>query len=122
MPHQWCADPQASRIVELESEKADLREELDAVLSDWNALVRAIGAPANGTAIGHAAKLKAENERLAQSAKDLREALRRLITYGDGNSFCGPVVVGVRRWFDSGMTGPLPALPAFIVEQESLKR
>ena len=52
--------PPKSRNAEAER----LRTELDAVLSDWNALVKASGSPTNGGAIGHVAAMAAEVERL----------------------------------------------------------
>ena len=55
-------------IASLRQQLADIKEELQYVLNDWNALVRAIGAKKNGTAIGEAHLL----------VKQLAEAQERL--------------------------------------------
>ena len=47
-----------------------LRAERDSVLSDWNALVSALGSPTNGGAVGHARALRAE----VQSLTDDRDS------------------------------------------------
>ncbi|MCA3266031.1 MAG: hypothetical protein ING19_08160, partial [Azospirillum sp.] len=58
-----------------------LRAERDALLSEWNAIVLAIGAPKHGTAVAHAAVLKARAElaerkcaTLEREAREAREA------------------------------------------------
>jgi hypothetical protein len=50
-----------------------LREELTAVLSDWNALVQAIGSPTNGGAVAHAKALQKRVSELEQQNEGLRQ-------------------------------------------------
>ncbi len=45
-----------------EQATADLRAELASVLADWNDIVKAIGSPTNGGAIGHAKALRRERD------------------------------------------------------------
>ena len=47
----------------LTADNEALRQELAAVLSDWNSLVRASGSSTNGGAVGHVAALRREAER-----------------------------------------------------------
>lgn len=54
--------PQAEDVRKLRAERDQLRAELDSVLADWNALVKASGSPTNGGAIGHVGRLRAELE------------------------------------------------------------
>lgn len=49
----------AAELRRLHTENELLREELSAVLADWNALVAAIGSRTNGGAVGHARALRA---------------------------------------------------------------
>lgn len=51
---------QGMLLAEATKENHDLKEELAYVLNDWNALVKAIDAPTNGTAVAHALQLKAK--------------------------------------------------------------
>jgi len=54
----------------IEQATADLRAELASVLADWNDIVKAIGSPTNGGAIGHAKALRRErDEALAELAR-----------------------------------------------------
>lgn len=48
--------------------------ERDALLAEWNAMVVAIGAPKHGTAIAHAAALKADAEKLRDALEELLHA------------------------------------------------
>ena len=66
-----------SDLAAREAELADVRNELDAVLRDWNALVRAIGSPTNGAAIGYAANLKQR----AEAAEDRDTVSRDALDY-----------------------------------------
>lgn len=57
-----------------------LREELAAVLSDWNSLVQAIGSPTNGGAVAHARMLRervAELETELIGTRTIRDCVRR---------------------------------------------
>ena len=66
---------------ELAQLRADLeaaREELAHVLSDWNALVAAIGSPTHGGAIGHAKRMASDLEAARLEAVSARE--RALVT------------------------------------------
>lgn len=65
------------QLDEARAEVERLRAELDAVLSDWNAIVKASGSPTNGAAIGHVAAMRAEVERLRPLLEE-REIVRRL--------------------------------------------
>jgi hypothetical protein len=56
-------DHYMGKLAAAEAREAALREELDHVLEDWNALVRAIGSPTNGGAVGYAAALRDDAER-----------------------------------------------------------
>jgi len=49
-----------------------LRAELQSVLDDWNALVKASGSPTNGGAIGHVKALRAECDALQADAERYR--------------------------------------------------
>jgi len=60
----------------IEQVAGPLREELAAVLSDWNALVQAIGSPTNGGAVAHARMLR---ERVAELERELHRQ-RELFT------------------------------------------
>ena len=55
-------------------------EELKHVLSDWNDLVKAIGAPKNGIAIGHAKALVAERDKYKSRAEAMERAMN-MYTY-----------------------------------------
>lgn len=71
-----------------------LRIELSSVLDDWNALTRAIGAPTNGTAVGHATRLAAaakevEALRVYASALEAENAaLHAILEKARGVSYC----------------------------------
>jgi hypothetical protein len=47
-----------------------VRGERDAILADWNALVKAIGSPTHGGAVGHANALRADAERFYWLCED----------------------------------------------------
>lgn len=70
-------------IASIKAECDALRVELQSVLDDWNALVKASGSPTNGGAIGHVRALRAECDAL-------RELLSHAVRYGTG-----------RVWFDA---------------------
>ena len=55
----WFAPPTAAPSEDIDA----LRQELAAVLSDWNSLVCASGSSTNGGAVGHVAALRREAER-----------------------------------------------------------
>jgi hypothetical protein len=55
----WFAPPTAAPSEDIDA----LRQELAAVLSDWNSLVRASGSRTNGGAVGHVAALRRDAER-----------------------------------------------------------
>ena len=55
----YAAPPAAAPSEDIDA----LRQELAAVLSDWNSLVRASGSRTNGGAVGHVAALRREAER-----------------------------------------------------------
>ena len=56
----------------VEQATAELRAELQSVLDDWNALVKASGSPTNGGAIGHVKALRAECDALQADAERYR--------------------------------------------------
>lgn len=62
--------------------------ERDALLSDWNAMVLAIGATKHGTAIAHAATLKADAKRLREALEDARGIIFSLAS-GRGSEYEG---------------------------------
>ena len=53
-----------------------LEEELKHVFSDWNDLVKAIGAPKNGIAIGHVKALVAERDKWKAKAEAMETRIR----------------------------------------------
>ena len=55
------AEDEIERLV---SRVADLQEELQYVLSDWNAVVSASGSRSGGAMVGHVTAMRAELERL----------------------------------------------------------
>jgi hypothetical protein len=59
-------------------DRAVAREELTAVLADWNALVKALGSPTSGGAIGYAAALRKEARGLRTGLEQATTALRAL--------------------------------------------
>jgi len=69
-----------------------LEEELKHVLSDWNDLVKAIGAPKNGIAIGHVKALVAERDKYKARAKAMERGMKEIsapcracVYFGEGN-------------------------------------
>jgi hypothetical protein len=53
----------ADEIVRLRADNAELRQELQTVLDDWNALVAASGSPTNGGAVGYVKAMRADAQR-----------------------------------------------------------
>jgi len=64
----WFAPPTAAPSEDIDA----LRQELAAVLSDWNSLVRASGSRTNGGAVGHVAALRREAERYRWGVENAR--------------------------------------------------
>lgn len=54
----------AGGIPNLKEKVKNLQQELDYVLNDWNNLVKVIGSPTHGAAIGYAARLKKDHDEL----------------------------------------------------------
>jgi hypothetical protein len=71
-------DMLAQRCRELEGRADALSQELQATLSDWNALVRAIQSPTHGGAVGHAAGVVRERDALRAEVAQLRSLPARL--------------------------------------------
>jgi hypothetical protein len=74
---------------------ADLRAELASVLADWNDIVKAIGSPTNGGAIGHAKALRRERD-------EARAELARLTTLRPASEHDGETEV--LWWWRFGVT------------------
>jgi hypothetical protein len=64
----WFAPPTAAPSEDIDA----LRQELAAVLSDWNSLVRASGSRTNGGAVGHVAALRRDAERYRWGVENAR--------------------------------------------------
>ena len=73
---QACAASLRTVFEGMERERGDLKEELQHVLNDWNALVKASGSPTNGGAVGHVNNLRLERDRM-------RELIRRCTSEAD---------------------------------------
>ena len=69
-------DALAQRCRELEGRADALSQELQAALSDWNDLVRAIQSPTHGGAVGHAAGVVRERAALRAEVESLVRQLR----------------------------------------------
>ncbi len=68
----------ASSLQSSERER-ELKEELDAVLADWNSLVKASGSRTNGGAVGHVAEMKRNLAASSSREAELRDALREIL-------------------------------------------
>ena len=64
---QWMNEQMRLAV---EQATADLRAELASVLADWNDLVKAIGSPTNGGAVGYAKNLRGERDDALAAAKE----------------------------------------------------
>jgi len=71
-------------VAALRKERDEARAELASVLSDWNDLVKAIGSPTNGGAVGHGralrervAELEAARHRAEKAEAERNEALKK---------------------------------------------
>ena len=73
----WFAPPTAAPSEDIDA----LRQELAAVLSDWNSLVRASGSRTNGGAVGHVAALRRDAERYRWMTEDHQENETRRRVY-----------------------------------------
>lgn len=82
----------------LMKERDDAKEELEHVLDDWNALVKASGSRTNGAAIGHVAQMRAELERLRSQGAGPWEAApneQDWWWHWDGESLSVPFIYSV---------------------------
>ena len=77
-----------NEIEALRTQVADLKEELSSVLGDWNALVKAIGSPTNGGAIGHATALRAQVEQYRAALELIASPMRPDGTWNRDRAAC----------------------------------
>ena len=59
------------------AERDQLREELNCVLAEWNALIVAVKSPTNGGAVGHARALATERDRYRIELENILNADHR---------------------------------------------
>jgi len=77
----------------VERATADLRAELASVLSDWNDIVKAIGSPTNGGAIGHAKSVLARAQKAEAERDEVRAELARLTTLRPASEWDGDLAI-----------------------------
>jgi len=78
------AEVKVESMTHQESDETEEIRELQAVLSDWNDLVKAIGSPTNGGAIGYATALRADAERY-RWLRDPLSGAEEVIYYSRGD-------------------------------------